>query len=872
MTTPPCSPHSLQDADISISKLKVYLDSFFTWQKEQFTAGKSVMELVPARSRFMDDFLSRLWHYYQLDKDDNISLLAVGGYGRAELHPLSDIDILFLTKKSPSKEQEETISDFLRLLWDIRLDVGHAVRTIKECITTGKKDLTIATNLQESRLIIGDPLLFQTLEDKILSDKFWTSEAFYRAKVQELHDRYAHYHDTTYNLEPDIKASPGGLRDIHTLSWVARRHFGATNLFEMSQFGFLTEGEYRELAENLEFLWKIRFALHLELRRYDNRLTFAHQPTVAERLGYQGEGNKAVETMMQDFFTTLQSVAELSKMLLQYFDQAILPSETESRQFILDDDFMRKGHFIEARKPALFQSRPETILDMFLHIADNDHLSAIGAQTLRQLRTARRRINLSLNSLPQAREKFMQLFRHPNVVSKAVGMMHRHGVFTLYFPEWENIVGRMQFDLFHAYTVDEHSIRALKKVNLLGTEEAIDRFPLCHNVYMQIQRKDLLFVAALFHDIGKGSGGDHSEIGAKISRAFCLEHGLSEPEANIVAFLVQNHLLLSMTAQKRDIHDPLVITEFAKRVQNEEQLKMLLCLTVGDICATNSELWNSWKRTLTTELFHATQKALRRGLETPPDIREKMRHNSSMAATLLRQKGFKDHQINQLWLRFKADYFLRNTHQQIAWHCEAILKHNKEIPLVLVGEKSERGGTEIFIYTKDKEKLFATVAAQLDRKNLNIYDAQIMEDRDDYTLDSFIVLEQNGKALDKQRRRDIQQTLEEALTTDTPILRVRRAPQKLKHFNVPVQVKFMQSKNEQNTQMELIALDTPGLLARLGLIFTELDLNLHSAKISTIGERAEDFFVLTGQDGSALSDEKQSLLEQRIKKKLTPDE
>lgn len=507
MTTPPCNLLSLQDSDISVAKLKENLDSFFTWQKGQFATGVSVIDLVAARSHFMDTLLSRLWRYYQLGRDENISLLAVGGYGRAELHPLSDIDILFLTQKQPSKQQEETVSEFLRLLWDIRLDVGHAVRTVKECISTGKTDLSIATNLQESRLIIGDPLLYQELKDKVLSDKFWTSKAFYQAKLQELHDRYAHYNDTTYNLEPDIKASPGGLRDIHTLAWVAHRHFGATNLFEMSQYGFLTEGEYRELAESLAFLWKVRFALHIELKRYDNRLTFAYQPTVAANLGYRGEGNKAVEALMRDFFTTLQSVAELSKMLLQYFDQAILSGDKKPRCKIINNDFMYRGRFIEARHPALFQSRPDAILDMFLHIADNDHISAIGAQTLRQLRTARRRINLHLNSLPKAREKFIQLFNHPNVVSKAVGMMHRHGVFTLYLPEWEHIVGRMQFDLFHAYSVDEHSIRTLKKINLLGNAEAQHSFPVSHEVYMQIQRKDLLFYAALFHDIGKGCGG-----------------------------------------------------------------------------------------------------------------------------------------------------------------------------------------------------------------------------------------------------------------------------------------------------------------------------------------------------------------------------
>jgi len=871
MTQEPCNPDMLQDNQINIPFLKSYLTQFFDWQKEQFIAGVDVMLLVPSRSAFMDKLLTRLWRYYKLNTIPDISLLAVGGYGRGELHPLSDIDILILTQNSPTPEQKETFSELLRLMWDIRLDVGHAVRTVKECFQTGKKDISIATNLQESRLITGDNNLFLALQEKIFSDKFWSSTKFYKAKLSEMHDRHNHYHDTSYNLEPDIKASLGGLRDIHMLFWVARRHFGATSLFEMSQFGFLTESEYRELSESLAFLWKVRFALHLGLKRYDNRLSFAQQPIVADLLGYEGEQNKRVEKLMRDFFSTLQSVAELSKMLLQYFDQTILPSKFLLTESLLNKDFFSRGKFIEARKPALFQARPDTILDMFLLIARTKSISAIGAQTLRQLRTARRRINISLSSRPQAREKFMTLIRHPNFIAKTVGMMHRHGVFTLYIPQWSNIVSRMQFDLFHAYTVDEHSIRALKKLHLF-TQPKLTPSPLSSEVYEQVQRKDLLILATIFHDIGKGHGGNHSEIGAEMSKAFCLQHGLSQPEANTVSFLVRNHLLLSMTAQKRDIYDPEVVRDFATIVRDEEHLMLLLCLTVADICATNPELWNSWKQTLIGELYHATQKALRRGLENPPDIRAKVRANKAAAIQLLAKKKYPLDKINHLFNRFKANYFLRNTPEQIAWHGKAILRHVGDDPLVLISKKTVRGGTEIFIYMKDKPKLFATVAAQLDIKNISIHDSMILESKDDYTLDSFVVLEQNGAALDMERRIILKETLTDILKEDQPKLRVRKSPHRLKHFKVQPQIDFMLSKNKRKTQMELIALDTPGLLARTGLIFSELELNLHAAKITTIGEKVEDFFILSDKNDQPLNTVLQNIVAQRIIEELKPKE
>ena len=866
LTMPFQSPLTFSDEQLTIGELKQQLEHFAQYQKQEFLNHHPVADLVLGRSEYMDLLLHRLWQHFGFIDNPELSLVAVGGYGRGELHPLSDIDILIISNKKIAEETERKVSEFITLLWDLRLEVGHAVRTVDECSEIGRSDLTVATNLQEARLLAGSEDTFHRLKMLIHSESFWPSETFYKAKIQEQRERHARYHDTTYNLEPDIKSTPGGLRDIHTLSWVARRHFGATSLYEMSRYGFLTDAEYRELVECQDFLWRVRFALHMELKRYDNRLTFGLQAQVAEHLGFTGEGNRAVEMMMKEFYRTVRRVAELNKMLLKLFDQAILNNGEECEPVVLDEDFQRRGSLIEARKPALFQARPETILDMFLHIANDSTIDGVAPATMRQLRTARRRLNKFLHTIPEAREKFMELVRHPNALHRAFSLMHKLGVLAAYLPQWSQIVGQMQFDLFHAYTVDEHSIRLLKHINTFGDPANHDRHPICCEIYPKLQKKELLILAAIFHDIGKGRGGDHSEIGAGEAYDFCIEHGLSKPEAKLVSWLVLNHLLMSVTAQRRDIYDPEVIIEFAKKVRDEEYLEYLVCLTVADICATNPELWNSWKRTLLAELFYSTQRALRRGLENPVDVRDRIRHNQQLASALLRKEGFSSREIELLWQRFKADYFLRHTHKQIAWHCTHLLRHKDPTqPLVILSKRAPRGGTEIFVYTKDQPSLFAKVVGELDRRNLNVHDAQIMTSKDGYVLDTFMVLDQNGSVIEEARHQALSKHIVNVLKSESALeLKTRRLPRQLKHFTVKTTIDFLPTRSKKRTLMEFVALDTPGLLATVGATFSELNLDLHAAKITTMGERAEDLFILTSPQGNKLSEEEEVLLRERL--------
>ncbi len=871
------SPQQLQKSQLNPTELKKQLATLNQVQTEQFLKQTPVDDLVLARAAYMDKLLQRLWCHFGFSEIKDLALIAVGGYGRSELHPLSDIDILILTQYDPTSFVCDKVSQFITLLWDLKLEIGHSVRSIDQCIEIGQDDLTVATNLQEARLICGSESSFSQLQYQIQADDFWPSADFYKAKLIEQKNRHARYHNTAYNLEPDIKSSPGGLRDIHTLSWIARRHFGATSLLEMSRYGFLTDAEYRELLECQNYLWQVRFALHIELKRYDNRLSFAYQAKVAKNLGFSGEKNQPVEKMMKEFYRTLRRISELNRMLIKLFDQAIVNKGVLPKAEVISDDFQRRGELIEARKPALFQARPDTILDMFLHIASDATIVGVAPATMRQLRTARRRLNRFLVTLPMARDKFMLLMRHPNVLAKALPLMHKLGVLTTYFPQWSQIVGQMQFDLFHAYTVDEHSARLLKHIHSFNLPESRDKHPICCDLLPRMAKQELLILAAIFHDIGKGRGGDHSEIGAIEAYQFCIEHGLSKPDSKLVFWLVRNHLLMSITAQKRDIHDPDVITEFAKIVRSEEYLEALLCLTVADICATNPDLWNSWKRTLLSELFYSTQRALRLGLENPVDIRDRIRHTQQLAATKLGELNYTSAQVNQLWGRFKADYFLRHTPDQICWHCEALLNSSSQTePLVMISQHNHRGGSEVFVYHKDQDALFASIVAELDRRNLNIYDAQIMTSKDGYVLDTFLVLQQDGRPIDPDRHSILIRELNKVIGANNKAtnIRKRRVPHNLKHFKVKTQVELLPNKSNKQSLIEFRALDTPGLLATVSAVFSELQLHLHSAKITTIGERAEDLFILSSKEGTKLNKQQLEQLKTRLKQvvsELVPD-
>ncbi|MDF7667319.1 bifunctional uridylyltransferase/uridylyl-removing protein GlnD [Orbaceae bacterium ESL0727] len=875
--TYPISPLNFLDNQINVTFLKQQLDAFQAWSLKQFTEHVvkkplkqsvnkqqiDIEELISLRSHFIDELLERLWHYYQIPeqvsslfKRNRIALIAVGGYGRAELHPLSDIDILILSDKPLTKSIEEQIGNLMRLLWDLHLDIGQSVRTLQTCLQEAKNDITVMTNLIESRLIAGSPTLLEALRKQIFTNKIWPSATFYRAKIDEQTTRHKQYHSTTYNLEPDLKNSPGGLRDIQTIHWIAIRHFGGVPLSDIAQLNYLTPEELEELKTCERFLWRMRFALHSVINRYDNRLLFDRQLSIAKMLGYKGERNTPVEKMMRDYYRVAHNITELNQLLLQLFAESILALTPNNKPYPIDEHFQIRDNLIDIRDNQLFHHDLLMIMQLFYTLLQHPHVIGIYSNTLRQLRSARRKLPTLLSEDPRARELFMRIIQHPDAIKKAILPMHRHGILAAYIPNWKHITGMMQFDLFHTYTVDEHTIRLLLELDGLRNKSHAQKHPNSTHVFAQLAKPELLTITGLFHDIAKGRQGDHSELGAQLVEKFCRQHGLDDKDTQLIVWLVRYHLLMSVTAQSRDLQDPAVIREFVQQVKNKRRLQYLLCLTVADVCATNETLWNSWKQSLMRELYFSAEQSFDLGIHQIPEQRSIARNHKREAFAILCQQGYDAQTIRTFWLDYRFDYFVRYTTEQIVWHAHNLLRHDLSKTLVLINTEPFHGGTEIFIYSPDKRYLFASVCNDLNLRNLNIHDALISTNKKGFALDTFIVLEPNGQTVAQNRHQMIQQSLEKVL--QQPIY--KRSPlkplkQRLRPFSVPTQVNFLSTLSDRKTYMELIALDRPGLLACVGEIFANLDLSLRSAKIATMGEHVEDLFILVDNNNNALNDD-----------------
>lgn len=836
---------------------------FSDWLLSQFHQ-QDTEYLVKARAEFVDLVLSKLWCQHQLD-EYQVSLLAVGGYGRAELHPHSDVDILLLTQTDVEPALGDKIGEFITQLWDVRLDIGHSVRDIKECLKQAVNDVTIATNLMEMRLLCGSKALYEQLQPLLQQDIFWSSEKFFVAKREEQKKRHQQYLGAAYTLEPNLKANPGGLRDIQTIAWVAKRHFLADSMEELVAHNYLTQNEFYELLECQDYLWRMRFALHYVAKRSENRLLFDYQADVAKMMGFGDHGKFAVERMMKRFFRLIARVGELNKMLLRHFEHNILKTEKIAQVIEINDDFIVEDGLIKITRKRLF-SRPVKILEMFLNIAKTPEVKDLHPETLRLLRNARRRLISRLNDYVECRDIFVELIKHPRGLGLPFTLMHRHSILGAYLPQWRHIVGQMQFDLFHAYSVDEHSYRLIKNLYRFSLPEHDQEFPLCSKIVQRTRKPELLYFSGIFHDIAKGRGGDHAKLGAIDALEFAKEHKLNDHDGRMIAWLVEYHLLMSVTAQRKDISDETVIKAFAEVVRDEARLDLLYCLTVADMRATNESLWNSWKANLLEELYNSTKRAFRQGLEKPVDLRAKIRENQANALEKLVSESRPEEVIKACWKHFKTDYFLRYSPDQIRWHTEQILTKEDSSPLVLISPKPYRGGTEIFIYTKDKPHIFARTVAMLGNKKLSIHDAKIITSKNGYTLNTFVILDQRNKPInDVYRGQEIVDSLTRLLKQESgKDIQVQPVSNKNKQFSVKTVVNYSKTNSKSRTMLEIISMDRPGLLASIGQVFQDLKINIHSAKITTFGERAEDVFTVSNEENTTLTEQEQETLRQRL--------
>lgn len=855
-----------------------------TWGRERlyslFDEGQAADSLVHARAHLVDEVLREAWQRALPESSPGLALVAVGGYGRAELLPHSDIDILLLHDEGALDTYRDALERLTAFLWDIGLEVGSSVRTVADCVEEASKDVTVITNLMEARYLIGDRALTGAMQAALTPEQLWPVERFFAAKKNEQALRHRKYDDTGYKLEPNVKEGPGGLRDIHTIGWVTKRYFGAQTLHELRDRGFLTKSECDELFAGQDMLWRVRFALHMITGRREDRLLFDHQIKVAELFGYVDTNrNRAVEQFMQLYYRTIKSLSCLNDMLLQLFDEAILNRGAEARVEVLNSRFVKRGDTIEASDDEVFQRQPVAMIELFALLQQHPEIKGLRAQTVRLLLRDHRLIDDEVRNDVRARALFLQLFRDGHALTRTLRRMSRYGVLGRYLPVFGKVVGLMQYDLFHTLTVDEHSLYVVRNLRRMALPRFRHELPFCSELFERLAKPELVYLAGFFHDLAKGRGGDHSDLGSDEAVQFCLAHGLSHADAERVAWLVKHHLMMSLTAQRLDISDPQVVAEFAQKVGDRSHLDDLFLLTVADIRATNPALWNSWRESLLRELYKSTLRTLERGLDNPLRQDEMVAETQAAAIKRLVARGQAVAIAEQIWPRFNHDYFLRHSPEELAWHLPEIARvGDDQLPMVLVEAVSGRG-TTVFVYMRDRDHLFALATGVLARMGLNILDARINTTDDGYVLDSFVVQESDGSPITQPHRfAEIRETLAKVLgDPQVSVVEVnRRVSQRLRHFDTPTTVHFSQDPTQRRTILELVTADQPGLLSLIGRVFHKRGILLDAAKVATIGERAEDVFFITDRNHQPITDE--TLLDElsevltRTLNRATPDD
>ncbi len=843
---------------------------------EKFRNKGNIETIISELTGFIDELLSIAWQQYDWKDANDISLLAVGGYGRGELHPYSDIDIQILLAKNNTKKYKANIEKFLTFLWDINLEIAQSVRSISESRQEAARDITIATALLESRTICGNPDLHEKLIVEVSKKKTWDPKKFFTAKRQEQIARHAKYDDIDYALEPNLKVSPGGLRDIQTIGWISKHYFGASDFQELVERGFLQKNEYLDLIKGRNFLWSLRYGLHMLAGRKEDRLLFEHQRKLAQIFDFKDDKNSlGIEKLMKEYYRSVMTLRELNDVLLQLFDEEIIRSKEKAKVLTLNARFQIRNDYLEAIHSRVFRQSPFALIEIFVLYAQNEKIKGIRAQTIRLIRNGRQLIDSKFRNDIRNTTLFMELLRSPYKMVTRLRQMKRYGILGAYLPEFGRVIGQMQHDLFHIYTVDDHTLQVVENMRRLRHPEAAEKYPLASRIVKTLPKVELLYIAGLYHDIAKGRGGDHSELGVKDAEAFCRRHHLGKWDTALVGWLVQNHLLMSSIAQRKDIQDPDVIKNFALRVADQTRLDYLYTLTVADINATNPSLWNSWRASLLSQLYQSTKRALSLGMEQIVGKNSRIQETQNQALAILAEKNMTKKQAQELWDNPSEDYFLRESAEDIARQTLAIAKHDSEAPLILINNSTEHqyeGATQVFIYAQNSHFLFANVANAFDRLNLNIQNARIYNNASNKALLTFMILETDGTPIKKNspRMTEIKELLDKyVVPVEKGSINKPHTSRQLRHFTHATETSFTNPENLPYSVLEVLCPDRPGLLAKVANIFVQKNIILHNAKITTLGENVEDVFFITDSSNKPITNlKKAEELENEIKQTL----
>jgi [protein-PII] uridylyltransferase len=815
--------------------------------------------LLRQHARLVDRAVKEVWARAAIA---GAALVATGGYGRNELYPCSDIDLLVLLPEDASQEQRERVEKLIGTLWDTGLEIGHSVRTVRECVENAAADITIQTTLMESRFLAGSRKLFAELTASLQVEPI----AFYKAKKLEQEQRHAKHQDTPYALEPNLKEAPGGLRDLHTIRWIARAAGIGARWADLVTHGLLERGEARQLARHEAAFQDMRIRLHYLAGRREDRIVFDFQNALAAQFGdADTPERRASEAMMQRYYRAAKTVMQINTIVLQNIGARLFPEQAETRE--LNERFLIQNELLHVADERLFERQPSAILESFLLMMQHHELRGMTAPTLRALWRARFLVDAKFRRDPLAKLLFLHILQQPRGIVHEFRRMNQYGILGRYLPEFGRIVGQMQHDLFHVYTVDQHILQVLRNVRRFTMLEFAHEFPLCSELISGFERRWLLFVAALYHDIAKGRGGDHSELGAADARNFAKAHGLSEEDEELVAFLVEKHLAMSHVAQKQDVHDPDVVQEFARMVGSERRLVALYLLTVADVRGTSPKVWNAWKAKLLEDLFRAA----RRVLTGEPLARDAaLAEKQGEAARLLRLYALSDSVKERLWAQLDTAYFLRHDAQEIAWHTRSLhYRVDTAKPVVKARLAPFGEGLQIMIYTPDREALFARICGYFERAGFNIAEAKVHTTRNGYALDTFLVMGQGNGLHYRDIISLIETELAEEVQSEAPLGPPRggRLSRRVRHFPISPSVDIRPDERGSLHALNIIASDRPGLLYGVARTLARYKINLHTARINTLGDRAEDVFLISG---AALTNSKTVLqLEQDLLQELS---